>query len=384
MRSPDTGKQIGDFVVTPRYTGNGRYEDYIEILNLLGSEINPEITDSIPLASGRNFRPPMYLEAARFIRTLEEVTKRSWRKFDRVEKITNEPRGQINWNKYIQKEYKAENKLRFPVGKNILSEFHDEYSQIRYVFDLCKVELLSANTPLRIRLNIRNKLDYLDEKLYEHFPLQTNLVQVRFSDSPTVKSCKLQANRILDFNLVDSTAWRVDFADVFEKFVQHVFKEVAKESGGRLLANYKFDGYFFRQYAWELNHLEPDAILQKGKATVFIDAKYKSHLYNKYGASEILKEEHRRDLHQLLAYTSFSKTETKFGLLCYPSQEIELREIQYRNSINQTLSKIKIFGLPLNKGSIGEAKRLLLNELMLIEEQSNNESDQILQAVPKV
>ena len=379
LRSPDTGKQIGDFVVAPRYTGKDKYEDYIEILNLLGSDINPEVTDSLPLASGKNFRPPMYLEAMKFIVTLEEMVRRPWRKFDRVERITNEPKGQINWNKYVQNEYKVENKLLFPVGKNILSEFHTEYSQIRHVFDLCKVELLSANTPLRIKLNIINKLDYLDEKLYSHLPLKTDQIQTRFSDSPAVKKCKIQANRILNFNFIDSTAWRVDFADVFEKFVQYVFKEVTKESGGRLAVNYKFDGYSLRRYVWELNHLEPDAILQKGNAMVFIDAKYKSHLYNKYGVSEILKEEHRRDLHQLLAYMSFSKTETKFGLLCYPSQDIELKEIQYYNSLNQTSSKIKIFGLPLNKNSISEAKRLLSNELMLIEELGNSESNQISQ-----
>lgn len=41
LRSPDTGKQIGDFVVVPRYGEKDRYEDYIEILNLLGNEISP-------------------------------------------------------------------------------------------------------------------------------------------------------------------------------------------------------------------------------------------------------------------------------------------------------------------------------------------------------
>ena len=154
LRSPSTGKQIGDFVVAPRHIGKNRYEDYIEILNLLDNEISPQVIDSLPLASGRNFRPPMYLEAAKFIFILEEMTRRTWKKFNRIEKIIDEPKGQINWNKYIQTEFKAENKLHFPAGKNILSELHTEYSYIRYVFDLCKLELLSANTPLRIKLNI--------------------------------------------------------------------------------------------------------------------------------------------------------------------------------------------------------------------------------------
>jgi hypothetical protein len=377
LRSPDTGKQIGDFVVVPRYTGKNRYEDYIEILNLLGSDISPQVIDSLPLASGRNFRPPMYLEAAKFIFILEEMTKRPWKKFNRIEKNINEPKGQINWNKYIQTEFKAENKLRFPAGKNILSEFHAEYSHIRYVFDLCKLELLSTNTPLRIKLSIRSRLDILEERLYDHLPLKTSSIQVRFSDSPIVKKCKLQANRILDINFTDSTAWRVDFSNVFEKFVQYIFKEVAKESGSRLLLNYRFPGHSRRQYAWGLNHLEPDAILQKGEVVIFIDAKYKSNLYNKFGDSEILKEEHRRDLHQILAYASFSKTETKYSLLCYPSAEIEINEIRYDNPINDMSNKLKIFGLPLNKSSISAAKQLLANELMLIENINGNESNRV-------
>lgn len=369
LRSPDTGKQIGDFVVTPRFTGKDRYEDYIEILNLLGNEISPKIIDSLPLASGRNFRPPMYLEAAKFILAFEELIKKPWRKFDRVEKISTELVGQINWNKYVQEEYKVENRLRFPSGRNILSEFHKEYSQLRYVFDMCKSELLSSNTPLRIKLSIKPKIDFLEDRLYLHLPIQTNSIPIKYSDSPTVKNCKRLANKILNFNFADSTAWRVDFADVFEKFVQYVFKEVAKESGGRLLANYKFKGYTSRQNAWELNHIEPDAILQKNELLVFIDAKYKSHLYNKYEVSELLKEEHRHDLHQIMAYTSFSKTQSKFGFLCYPSQEVEIKEIKYHNPINQTLSKIKIIGLPLKKDIINDARRLLTTELTQLEKE---------------
>lgn len=366
LRSPDTGKQIGDFVITPRYLGKHRYEDYIEILNVLGNEISPELLDSLPLISGRNFKPPLYLEATKFICILEEVSKRPWRKFERIETITDEPNGQINWNKYIKTEFRAENKLRFPTGKNILSEFHTEYSQLRYVFDLCKLELLSANTPFRIKLGIKNKLDYLDEKLYEHLPLKTNSIQTRFSDSPIVSKCKLQANRILGQRFTDSTAWRVDFADVFEKFVQYILKEVGKESGAHLLTNYNFPGHSVRQYAWELDHLEPDAVLQKGGILIYVDAKYKSNFYNKFWDSEILKEDHRRDIHQLLAYASFSKTETKYGLLCYPSEEVEMKKIQYRNPLNQTLDKVILFGLPLNKRSITQAKQVLLDELTLI------------------
>lgn len=372
LRASDTGKQIGDFVVMPRFTGLDRFEDYIEILNLLGTDISPEIVDSLPLASGKNFRPPLYLEAVKFISSLEKLTMRPWRKFDNVEKVSNQPTGQINWSKYINNEYKVENQLKFPAKTNVLSEFHLEYAQIRYVFDICKMELLSANTPQRIKNTLRNKLTFLEERLYHHKPKATSKVVVQFSDSPTVKRCKLQANKILNFNLVDSTAWRVDFSDVFEKFIQHIFREIAKETGGRLYSNFKFQSWTSKHYSWELKHIEPDAIFQKEKVLVFIDAKYKSNLYNKFDQSEFLKEDHRQDLHQIMAYTSYSKTDFKFGFLCYPSDEIELKTIQYKNSINETTNTILILGVPLKKGIINETKRLLINKLNEIEISTTN------------
>lgn len=363
LRASDTGKQIGDFVVTPRFSGHDRFEDYIEILNLLGTEISPEVIDSLPLTSGRNFRPPLYLEAVKFITTLESLISSSWRKFDTVEKTSLLPSGQINWNNYVKNSYRSENTLKFPVKKNILSEFHKEYSQIRFVFDVCKKELLSSNTPFKIKNEVKSKLNFIEEKLYYHKPKATNYISIKFSDTPIVKMCKSQANNILSFNFVNSTAWRVDFSDVFEKFIQHIFKEVAKETGGKLFANYKFSSKTYNRYTWELNHLEPDAIFQKDYLLIFIDAKYKSNLYNKFNTSELLKDTHRHDLHQILAYTSFSQTDFKYGFLCYPSDQLEIKTIKYKNGINEIINTVLILGIPLKVSLIQEIKRFLIREL---------------------
>lgn len=367
LRSSDTGKQIGDFVVTPRFSSRDRFEDYIEILDLLGTEISPEVVDSLPLASGRNFRPPMYLETVKFIATLEQLSVRPWRKFDNLEKVSDQPMGQINWTKYINSEYKVENRLSFPARANILSEFHNEYAEIRYVFDICKRDLLSASTPKRIKNVIRDKLNFLEERLYYHKPKATNKIAIRFADNPIIKLCKEQANKILNYNPIVSTAWRIDFSDVFEKFIQYIFKEVSKETGGRLYPNFKFNSRSSKYYSWELKHVEPDAIYQKDNLIVFVDAKYKSNLYNKYDQSEILKESHRHDIHQIMAYSSFSKTDCKYGFLCYPSDQIEIKSIRYKNGINQAKSLIFILGIPLKKDFINETKRLLITELKEIE-----------------
>ncbi len=333
--------------------------------------IHPQVIDSLPLASGKNFRPPLYLEAIKFIDSLEALIKTPWRKFDNVENITTQPTGQVNWNKYINEEYKIENRLKFPVRKNILSEFHKEYSEICYVFDLCKLELLSSNTPQRIKSLIRARLAFIDEKLYLHKSISTNNIAIKSADNFKVKNCKVQANRILNFNFIDSTAWRVDFSDVFEKFVQYIFKEISKETGGHLFSNYKFLSKTSNRYSWELKHIEPDAIYQKENFIVFIDAKYKSNLYNKFDKSENLKDVHRQDLHQIMAYSSFSKNDAKFGILCYPSNKVEIKKISYMNNINQSTNNIFICGIPLKKEFIFDVKKVIMAELNKIKIESH-------------
>ncbi len=171
----------------------------------------------------------------------------------------------------------------------------------------------------------------------------------------------------MNFNLVDSTAWRVDFSDVFEKFIQYIFKEVAKVTGVKLFANFKFHSRTTKHYSWELKHIEPDAIYQKENCLVFIDAKYKSNLYNKFDKSETLKEDHRHDLHQIMAYSSFTKTNSKYGFICYPSDHLESKTIKYKNGINEVSNTVLVLGVPLKKDSINEVKLILTKELNDIE-----------------
>lgn len=367
LRASDTGKQIGDLVVVPRFVGRDRFEDYIEILNLLQSDIHPESIDSLPLVSGRNFRPPLYMEAVKFIASLEELIRHPWRKFDNIEKNSNHPHGQVNWNRYINNLGKIENHLKFPTRTNIMSELHEDYGKIRYVFNLCRNELLSVNTPHRIKASMRGRLMALEERLHLHPAVATTEIKTRFSDSPTVKNCKSHANKILEFNGTECTAWRVDFSDVFEKFVQYIFRAVAKEAGGKVYSNFRLHSHSSRYYPWTLKHVEPDAIYKRGESLIFIDAKYKSNLYNKASDSLSLKEEHRHDLHQVMAYASFSHSTHKYSFLCYPSEHIEIECLEYKNRLNQVTNSVFIMGIPLRKSSVIPTKKLLVSTFSELE-----------------
>ena len=351
LKSSVTGKQIGDLNVVPRY-GFKNYDEFSDILTMLSNSINAEIKESLPLVSGNNFRPPMYIEAVKFIATLEELLKEKWTKFDSIEKISYEPNGQINWNKYIENSYKIENSLKFPIRKNILSEYHNEFAMLKYVYTICKKELTSLKTPIKIRISVNQSLNKLDEKLYFHKSLMTKFMVVKSSDNQKVKQCKEQANVILKSDLQISTAWRIDMAELFEKFVQYIFTQASKELGGKFISNFKLPSNNRDNPPWTLKHLEPDGIFEKDGVSIFIDAKYKSNLIYKGNTSDILKDEHRHDLHQILAYSSFSSKSNKLSILCYPSEEIYCKSLQYNYFNNNVTNSVVILGVPFKKDKI--------------------------------
>lgn len=105
----------------------------------------------------------------------------------------------------------------------------------------------------------------------------------------------------------------------------------------------------------------------KNNLDIVIDAKYKSHIFNSESASQELKEEHRRDMHQLLAYTTFTKNKNKIGILCYPYSKEYIFKLDYVFQFSNTKSKILLLGIPLKKSKLNDLKKFIINLLSEIE-----------------
>ncbi len=368
LRSPETGKQIGDFVVKPRYTSTtDPFSEYVEIVNLLENEILPEFKHSTPLLSQKNMRPPLYLEAIKFINIFEKAIKTKWNKFQTTKRIYKYPKSQVDWKGYIEKECDPEKRLLFPCYDNILSEFHNEFFELKYVYNIAKREITSFKTPLNIKYQYREVLTYLDNALYEFPEKQTNDLKIHISDPVLIKRLKDQGNKILKRNFEEITSWRIDYSLLFEKYVQFMFKQVSLEIGATQLNNYKIRRSSHFSPLWSLNYLEPDIILIKNNLDIVIDAKYKSHLFNLKSTTEELKEEHRKDVHQLLAYTAFTKNKNKVGILCYPYSKQYISELDYIFPFSNTKSKIVLLGIPLNKSKFSDLKKDIITYLSEIE-----------------
>ena len=366
LRSPVNGKQIGDFLVKPRFTStNDDLFSYGKLITLLETSISPEFKYSLPLKSKNAVKPPLYIQAGRFIQTLfQALQSHEWLKFQNRLSYLNEPKSEINWKRYIEKENDPNQKLIFPCKENYLSQYHKEFFEIVFTYFLARNEISNPETPIQIQVQLRQQIKTLDIKLSGIPKIETNQIQVYQFDFPIIKQLKIDANDLLSAKRKEITAWRIDIANLFERYVQYIFSLVSLETRFKQINNHHINRHGNNLPDWSLKYLEPDLILLNDQFSIIVDAKYKSHFFNLHQSSEFLSEEHRKDLHQILAYSSFISNQRKLLILCYPYLKFDYRIINYRTYLLGNSARIILMGLPIDVSEIRNIKDCILELVM--------------------
>jgi hypothetical protein len=124
---------------------------------------------------------------------------------------------------------------------------------------------------------------------------------------------------------LDGLAWDLVVAELWEEWVRSFSRELAPRLG--LVA--PSDVEVRRPLRWDgtivsMGSLAPDVGLFGAERTVWLDAKYKAHLtllsrHGWAGLGERVRESHRSDLHQALAYAALADVDRVDTLLVYPS-----------------------------------------------------------------
>lgn len=352
--SPSTGKPVFDIIISGRYNG-----EVGELMSLLGDSIQPEYSDTLLLTSKTSQKPPLYLESCRFIDKYIEAQRYKWQKFTSDIKTQKAANGGTFWDKYALST--ACNPLAFNVFVNrcnTLTTNHNEWNKLNYVLVLAINILSSKQAPIRVKFSYAEKIKLLKRNLEELKTQETNRLSIKASDPAVIKDLKLIGNILLDEETNQSLAWRMDYALFFERFVQYLFNDVSKKKNGTAFCNKHYSIYGDKP-KWALSYLEPDIVVQKDDVQFIIDAKYKSHVLNWREYSDDLKEEFRHDLHQVLAYSSFSRQENKHVILAYPSSSFVKHKITIKTPLNATETTLFIVGIPLEKSQIEESKKQL-------------------------
>ncbi len=371
LRSPTTRKVIGGLVVRPRFGWN----DIGPLLQEIGWRASPKLL-RFPLVPGAAKEVPPWVLAGpiieRFRALLDEITPA----FHWQDEPRQSPRGQILWARYLNEHLPAgkfhELPCRFPdLGPDMLLR-----GMIRWGIEVVKRSLAGwvATDPIARRLTeLAAELLFKIADAKSIIPTKTQLDSIVLMKG--LPSFALQRGMQALGWLVDERglagtaqsdglAWSLPMYELFERWVEHLVRHWARGIGAQVRSGRTHETLipirWKRVGASSLNSLVPDLIVQQGPRTWIIDAKYKGHFeeLDEHRWAELgdeLRQEHRHDLHQVLAYASVFGGEHVTTVLAYPMRLHTWQSLAERTStvtsatINTGTRRLTIalIGLPL-------------------------------------
>ncbi len=356
--SPKDGLPFGNILVKGRYG-----EDISELMSTIGEYVQPEFDESLKLKADNFVHAPLYMECMKYIDTYIKARQLKWHKFESAPIVQSQPSNSTQWEKYAERSYNPINHLRFPNKPNTLTTLHPEWLELQYVLCCAIQEIESSRTPLMVKTSYLGRISQLKQTISFKNLRSIAEIKAHSSDPAIIKELKHLANKILQNSNNSFCAWRIDYAEFYERYLLYIFKDLAMRRGAKLLykPKYRISG---AHPAWGLQYLEPDFILQDQGYHYVIDAKYKSHMYNVSSSSDIeLKDTFRHDLHQVLAYASFTPQTHKNVIIAYPASHFICMQQSILSTLTGVSCNVKLMGIPLVKSMIEETKAHIMNAL---------------------
>ena len=129
------------------------------------------------------------------------------------------------------------------------------------------------------------------------------------------------------FSDLEGIPWTMPMDQFFEAWVETVFRIVAQRTGGQMRVGRKRETIhpvnWEPPYIGSQKSLVPDIWLEWDSTTLIVDAKYKRHweelqLHSWSSVEEEIREQHRNDMLQILAYANLARTTRVVACLAYP------------------------------------------------------------------
>ena len=358
--SPITGIKTGNLLVRGRFG-----EDISELLSIVGEGVNIEYEPKYLLKQESTIKPPLYFICQQYIDKYIEAKKVHWQKFNNIEKKQPFPSASTKWDKYAENSADVRNLLRYPNKVNLLTDNHFEWKVLTFILDLCIQELLSVRTPARSRTPYVDKINKLSHSYSKSDLKYAKDIKTHMTDPSVIKELKDIGRKVLNASTGVSCAWRLDQSLFFERYVQYLLGEVAHSRGIKILNNSHF-GIKGEIPSFGLKYIEPDVILEKHGIQYIVDAKYKMYMYAYNKESEVLHDDFRNDLHQILSYASFGKNASKNVIIAVPydsQKEPVKKTFHITNPHNGCLCCVHLVGIPLSKVKMHDTEMLLSNIL---------------------
>jgi hypothetical protein len=331
--SPASARADFGLVIKPRFPWAG----IGPMMSAMGWRVSPQPM-KLPLLKRSERRVPPWVLSSMILTRLAAMLKTLERRFELVQETHAAPRGRVDWTRYATGSLPRARFLEVPCVHPDLLDDRALKGAIRHTVEL---QRRSLETQRHHGSHVHRLLD-----LAEQIEQQVRMVPSYIPSPAVLETWQRRPLRAEAFiNGLQAVEWTIedrglagisDLAGVpwvlpmdsfFEAWVESIFTVVARRTGGRLKVGRKRETThplrWQPSYLGSQSSLQPDIWLEQENLTVIVDAKYKRHWEEFQERSwarmeEQIREHHRNDLLQVLAYANLARTERVAACLIYP------------------------------------------------------------------
>lgn len=375
LRSSTTGHVVAGYVVRPRFgwTGVG------SILSKTGWHSAPNILP-MPLVPGSGREVPPWVLAGPVIARLRALLDSLKRGFDFKEDTPQAPRGTIQWSRYLRTSLPSGRWHHLPCRFPDLSTDPILRGAIRWTLERVLEELGLVAGHDRVALGLRTDAMRLLEQLgniARVYPRAELIGRMGGGDpllGQIVRSGLEAIGWVRDERglgggrQMDGLAWSLPLERLWEDHVAAKVQERVRQEGGVLRVGRR--GETVTPLHWSdpshrsMGHLVPDVVVTRPSSVWIVDAKYKSHLaeIDEGGwrqVSDDIRESHRGDVHQVLAYSALFDAPEITATLAYPLR-FETWATLHQRGLDRTTAdvyngarhiRLELWGLPFSSAA---------------------------------
>lgn len=334
LRSPQTGRVEGGVLVIPRFEWDG----VGAVLEATGWHASPEFHAG-PLVPGSAKQVPTWVIAGPVIARIAALLRTLRRGYEEREEILSTPRGTIDWTRYAATSLSRGEWHRLPCRYPDLTRDPKLRSYARWTLehihaDLARVAPAQAVVRALVQQANRLLIDLRDVP---------SLLPSAQALGRMLRGATLGGNSLIDGLQAigwvaderglggearsDGLAWHLALDRLWESYVEAIVRREAALEGGEVRVGRLGETTFPLQWSdrsqRSLGSLVPDIVVRRGGSVHVVDAKYKGHLaeLDEDGWRRLeldVREAHRADVHQVLAYAALYDAVDVKATLVYP------------------------------------------------------------------
>ncbi len=360
LRSPVTGRADFGLVVSPRFPWSG----VGDLLAATGFRVMPDLLPLDALPQSERHIPPWVL-ASVVLHRLKRLLEASARRFHTVEEDRRAPRGAVDWEVYVSQRFAYGRALDVPCRYPDLRDDEALRSAIHWTVRRQREALLAAPSGGRVVRELVALCEQLIATLSGAPPKAPDLRQrsawrhrasppTAFVEGVDAIEWTVDERGLAGLSDLAGLSWRLDMAAFFEAWVESIAAWTAARVGATLRSGREERTRVVMDwsppFAGSQGSLLPDVVLEREDVVVILDAKYKQHAADIerlgwHAVGEVLRQRHREDLLQALAYSTLFEAPRIVTLLVYPCGVDAWRELHLRG---RTLSLAKTRTAPRN------------------------------------